>query len=151
MWHTPVVVTDDDFMSAEERRGRFDRAVAYFNARRFYEAHEDWEEIWHESEGANRLWIQGLIQYAAAFVHLSRGFHASGFAKLMAQATEKVRDYDGDTDHVRWDRLWSELQPWIEHGRRVANGADLTADAPGAPPLIHYDDGFTPAPLPLDD
>ena len=138
-------------MSAEERRGRFDRAVAYFNARRFFDAHEDWEEIWHECEGANRLWMQGLIQYAAAFVHLTRGFYANGFTRLMEQATEKVRSYDGDTERMRWDLFWDDVQPWIEHGKKVAAGADLTADAPGDPPVIRYEDGFVPAPLPLED
>ena len=44
------------------RKRLFDRGVAHFNARRFYEAHEDWEELWHEAEGDEKRWLQGLIQ-----------------------------------------------------------------------------------------
>ena len=36
-------------------RGRFDRAVVLFNAGAFYDAHEDWEDLWHEAEGRERL------------------------------------------------------------------------------------------------
>ncbi len=130
--------------------GRFDRAVAYFNAGRYFEAHEDWEELWLEAEGAHRLWLQGLIQYAAAFVHYSRGFFPRGYTVLMRQATEKVTDYAGRTHHIRWPELQADLAPWIAHGERVAGDADLVADAPPEVPRIGYEEGYTPQPLPLD-
>ena len=137
-------------MDADTEKAHFDRAVAYFNDGRFYEAHEDWEELWHEAEGAHRLWLQGLIQYAAAFVHFARGFHASGFHRLMQQATEKVEDYDGNTQGLDWERLQADLAAWIEHGVAVGEGADLVKDAPGAPPTIQYVEGYVASPLPLD-
>ena len=135
-------------MSDAEWRGRFDRAVVLFNAGAFYEAHEDWEALWLEAEGAHRLWLQGLIQYAAAFVHFSRGFHASGFHRLMAQATEKVRDYDGFVENMDWPAFWEALQPWITHGQAVAGGAELVAAGLPAPPRIAYVPGYEPRPLP---
>lgn len=136
--------------AADEDAGRFDRAVAYFNASRYYEAHEDWEDLWNEAEGDHRLWLQGLIQYAAALVHFKRGFYPRGFSVLMRQATEKVEGYEGPTHNIRWGRLVEDLAPWIAHGARVADGADLVADAPPDEPRIHYVDGYAPTPLPLD-
>lgn len=135
-------------MSDEEWRGRFDRAVVLFNEGEFYEAHEDWEAMWLEAEGAHRLWLQGLIQYAAAFVHYSRGFHASGFHRLMAQATEKVRGYDGDTENMDFAAFWADMQPWIAHGEAVAAGAELEAPHLAPPPQIGYRSGYEPRPLP---
>lgn len=137
-------------MSDEEWRGRFDRAVVLFNAGEFYEAHEDWEALWLEAEGDHRLWLQGLIQYAAAFVHYSRGFHASGFHRLMVQATEKVRDYEGDTEHMDWPAFWEAIQPWIAHGKAVAAGAELEVAGLPAPPTIGYEPLYEPRPLPLE-
>ena len=138
-------------MDPIEWQGRFDRAVAYWNQRRFYEAHEDWEEMWHEAEGAQRLWLQGLIQYAAAFVHFERGFHASGYWRLMRQAEEKCTPYEGDTCHMDWPGLHEDLAPWRQHGLAVKEGADLRSAAPeNAPPRIRYEPGFQPEPLPLD-
>lgn len=44
-----------------------------FDAGRFYEAHEEWEHEWLDSEGVDRSLLQALIQTAAAYVHLQRG------------------------------------------------------------------------------
>lgn len=145
--HAPA---PDGFLTPEQVRGHFDRAVAHWNAGRFWHAHEDWEDLWREAEGDRRLWLQGLIQYAAAFVHFSRGFHASGFSRLLQQATEKVSGYAGETHHLDWPHLQQQLERWIAHGRRVAAGADLVDASLGAPPLLRYVRGYTPAPLPFD-
>jgi hypothetical protein len=53
--------------------GNLARACDEFNAGLFYECHESLEEIWQEEHGPVRDLYKGLIQAAAAFVHLSRG------------------------------------------------------------------------------
>ena len=131
---------------------RFDRAVTLFNAGEFYEAHEDWELLWLDAEGDERLWLQGLIQYAAAFVHFARGFYASGFHRLMAGATEKVAGYTGRTWSIHWPECQRTLAPWIAHGRAVAEGADLTPGPADTPvPQLTWAEGHQPDPLPLED
>jgi hypothetical protein len=124
-------------MSEPTPQDRFDRAVALFNDRAFFEAHEDWEALWHEAEGAERLWLQGLIQWAAAFVHFERGFHASGFVKLVREGRHKAEPYAGTTWGLDFPRLLRDLQPWFEHADRVDGGAPLVEGAPPAPPRMH--------------
>ena len=136
---------DRDF----ERR-LFDRAVALWNAGRFHEAHEDWETLWNEAEGARRAWLQGLIQYAAAFHHLRVTGSASGFSKLMRSASEKCAPYAGDTLGLDFPRLWRDLEPWRRHGERVAAGAPLQTGAPSSPPTIAYAPGREPDPFPFE-
>lgn len=131
-------------------RGRFDRGVVLFNAGAFYDAHEDWEALWHEAEGAERLWLQGLIQVAAAFVHWSRGFHASGFSRLLVQAREKTEHYTGRTWGLDWPRAWAALGPWFAHGLAVSAGAGLR-DGPAAPPTLHALPDHESDPLPVED
>jgi hypothetical protein len=53
--------------------GNLARACAEFNTGLFYECHESLEEIWQEERGPIRDLYKGLIQVAAAFVHVSRG------------------------------------------------------------------------------
>jgi len=48
----------------------FRRGVDEFNAGRFFEAHEVWEELWRGMRGPERLFVQGLIQTAAGLYHL---------------------------------------------------------------------------------
>ena len=135
------------FLTPERVRGLFDRAVAHWNARRFFEAHEDWETIWHEAEGARREWLQGLIQLAAAFHHVSRGT-APGFVKLVRSGCAKTAGYAGDTHGIDVTDLAGSIAPWRAHAERVATGAPLDAGAPPAPPVLRYRPGVVPAPLP---
>ena len=133
----------------QEVAGYFDRAVAHWNAGRFWHAHEDWEDLWNDAQGARKVWLQGLIQYAAAFFHFQRGFHASGFKRLLAQATEKVRGYPGPFQHLDAARLEAELAPWIAYGRAVAAGAAFP-EAPAPLPVLHFEPGYVPQPLPWE-
>lgn len=139
-----------DAAAVEREQGLFDRAVVYFNAEAFFEAHEDWETLWHEAEGARREWLQGLIQFAAGFHHVVRGT-ASGFGKLMRTAAAKAGSYAGDTQGIDFARLWVDLGPWIAHGARVAEGHPLRSDAPAAFPKIAYKPGVTPMPAAPED
>ncbi len=134
------------FLTPERVRGLFDRAVVHWNAGAFFEAHEDWETIWHEAEGARREWLQGLIQFAAAFVHVGRD-NKSGMVKLMRSAAQRAGGYGGDTAGSDFAALWRDLAPWLAHAERVASGHPLRD---GAPPLptIHYVPGAVPMPLP---
>ena len=127
-----------------------DRAVTLFNAGAFFEAHEDWETLWNDAQGEERLWLQGLIQWAAAFVHHDRGYHASGFTKLMREAHEKAAAYEGDTWGLRFDRFLDDLAPWQAHAERVAAGADLVRDAPPRLPRLAYEAGIAPDPLDVE-
>lgn len=129
--------------------GRFDRAVVYFNARAFFEAHEDWEALWHDAEGEERRWLQGLIQVAAAFVHVERGFFARGFVALIREGHGRLEGYAGDDWGLDLDRLARDLAPWLAHADRVAEGAPLERDAPPLPE-IHYRPGVDPDPLDVD-
>src|SRR3989304_4557172 len=72
-----------------------DRACAEFNAGLFYECHESLEEIWQEERGPVRDLYKGLIQVAAAFVHLSRGNYA-GAERLCRTALAYLAPYRPD-------------------------------------------------------
>jgi hypothetical protein len=52
--------------------GNFEIACRQFNGEQFFECHESFEEIWQEEQGPVRDLYKGLIQIAAAFVHISR-------------------------------------------------------------------------------
>ena len=49
------------------------RGLAALCEGRFFEAHEEWEQVWRRTSGTERRRLQGLIQLAAAGVHLRKG------------------------------------------------------------------------------
>jgi len=57
---------------ALSRDPRLLEAVALFNAGDWYACHDSLEELWHETAGAMRPVLQGILQIAVGQLHLSR-------------------------------------------------------------------------------
>ncbi|MFI5119852.1 MAG: DUF309 domain-containing protein [Thermoanaerobaculia bacterium] len=74
----------------------FGSGLAEFRAGRYFEAHEEWELLWKESKGEDKVFLQGLIQLAAACVHIGRGNAGPG-RRLLALAKAKL-DRFGDEE-----------------------------------------------------
>ncbi len=51
---------------------RYTQYFQLFHQEKFFEAHEVLEALWKETHGAQREFYQGLIQIAAALVHLQK-------------------------------------------------------------------------------
>jgi uncharacterized protein len=66
--------------------------IIFFNAGRYFDAHEAWEEMWRRTRGPLRLYYQGLVQAAVGMHHLGRGNRNGGQAQL-AKALAKLEQY----------------------------------------------------------
>jgi uncharacterized protein len=72
--------------------GNLLQACQEFNSGKFFECHESLEEIWQEEQGEVRDLYKGLIQVAAAFVHVTRG-NFVGADRLMRTALGYLAPY----------------------------------------------------------
>jgi predicted metal-dependent hydrolase len=70
-----------------------DRGVDLFNCARFFDAHEELEDVWRSlpRDCASRRHIQGMVQLAVAFHHESTGNHTGARSVL----TRALRNLDG--------------------------------------------------------
>lgn len=82
-------------MQTHEKHERFERGLAHFNARRFFEAHEVWEEIWLVENEPAKTFLQGIIQIAAAFHHYLRE-NSEGAESLLAAGIVKISRFPDD-------------------------------------------------------
>lgn len=103
----------------KERR-KFQRGVALFNAHKFFEAHEAWEELWLPETGSEKMFLQGLIQLAAAFHHYSRG-NWCGAKSLLSAGTAKLARFAGDHDGLALTELRAQATQWA---RMLGAGRD---------------------------
>ena len=65
------------------------RGIELFNAGKFFESHEVWEEIWLKAEGPERELLHALIQSAAALHHFQRG-NLKGASRVYLRARGKI-------------------------------------------------------------
>jgi len=65
------------------------QGIEHFNAGRYFDAHEVWEEIWLHSSGDTKVFYQMLIQAAVGLHHYERG-NARGARGMHANVVEKL-------------------------------------------------------------
>ena len=105
------------------------QGIEHFNAERYFDAHEVWEEVWLRSSGDTKLFYQMLIQAAVGLHHYernnargARGMHANVVDKL-DRLPSFVMSLDLDDFSRQYRAFFAEL---IENN----NEAPLPADKP---------------------
>jgi hypothetical protein len=89
----------------------YHRGIRLFNAREFYDAHEVWEDVWRESEGLEKRFLQGLIQAAVAFHHHSTGNVAGAFS-LMERGRKNLAACPDEYGGISVSTLLESLGKW---------------------------------------
>jgi uncharacterized protein len=107
------------------------RGVELFNAQHFWHAHEAWEELWLHSSGDEKIFLQGLIQLAAAYHHVQRGTYRGG-VRLFDAALRKLERFADTHDGI--DRR-DAVAAAIEHREKIARGEKIEA---GEFPKLRY-------------
>ncbi len=83
----------------------FAKGCEYFDEGNYFDAHEAWEEIWNEAQGARRYFLQGMIQAAVALYH-AHNQNWVGTRKLSAGALDylekgRVQGEEIDIDQMK--------------------------------------------------
>jgi hypothetical protein len=90
---------------------KFQRGIALFNAHKFFEAHEVWEELWLRETGGEKIFLQGLIQLAAAFHHYSCG-NWRGAKSLLAAGIVKLGRYPRNYHGLALTKFLAGVKRW---------------------------------------
>jgi predicted metal-dependent hydrolase len=112
-------------MKSADRKKKFQEGLAHFNAGKFFEAHEFWEEIWLREPEPEKTFLQGLIQITAAFHHHRRG-NPDGAESLLTAGIVKLLRFPPDHHALAIGALRENAKRWV---RAIGNGEDLGANA----------------------
>lgn len=102
--------------------------ITHFNARRYFEAHESWEEIWLRSSGEAKIFYQMLIQAAVGLHHYERANFrgARGMYKNVAEKLTQLPSTFMSLDVIgfayQFKEFFAEL---IENEREETAPAEL--------------------------
>ena len=103
--------------------GQLAEGIALFNAHQFWHAHEAWERDWLVAEGDEKIFLQGLIQLAAAYHHVQRRTYSGG-VRLFDAALEKLSHVPAGYFGV--DRSEAVARA-AEHRQCIACGGNIDA------------------------
>ncbi len=99
-------------MKPDEAEEKFHRGLDQFNHGRFFDAHETWEEIWLPSPAPEKIFLQGIIQVAAAFHHYTRGNRA-GAQSLLQAGLKKLDPFPETHRGLQLEEFRSAARRWI--------------------------------------
>jgi hypothetical protein len=88
---TPAERQNEEFDEEIERAyaNEYLDGIRLFNAGRYFEAHEAWEEIWQHSSDETKLFYQMLIQAAVCLYHYQNG-NARGTLGMYERVVDKL-------------------------------------------------------------
>jgi predicted metal-dependent hydrolase len=109
-----------EFMDARLREG-----IELFNQGRFFDCHEVLEGLYLETEDANKPFLEGLIQLAAAFRMFCDFGEVKGAVRMIYQALIRFENYQPAFLRVRVQDLCTAAEAW-------AKAAERSEDKPSA-------------------
>jgi predicted metal-dependent hydrolase len=92
---------------------RYLEGLRLYECGRYWDSHEEWEQIWHHAAGELRHFLQGLIQLDAALIHTERG-HWRGVANLLQRALGHLDQCPEQMWGLDVSRLRSEMRRYRE-------------------------------------
>ena len=105
----------DEAVNSEAYR----RGIALFNRAHFYEAHEVLEDVWRAAHGAEKRFLQALIQLAVGLHHYSTG-NLAGARSLLARGGRKLAEYPAAYGGIHVGKLRAAVRKWeaaLEQGQ----------------------------------
>jgi len=100
---------DTRMTAATEYDSRYLKGVLLFNRAEYFEAHEVWEDLWHETAGPERRFIQGLIQAAVCVYHASNG-NALGSRRLFHSGRRYMSGFAARHLGVDAEYFWNMME-----------------------------------------
>ena len=83
--------------------------INFFNAGRYFEAHETWEDLWRMTQGPRRLFYQGLVQAAVGLHHLRHG-NLNGARAQLTKSVAKLTGYPSSFCEIENEKLVNDLR-----------------------------------------
>ena len=93
---------------------RLREGIGLFNDRRFFESHEILEQLYQETEEANKAFLQGLIQIAAALRLFADFGEVKGPARMIYQALIRLENYQPAYLQIRVKELCAAMEAWAK-------------------------------------
>jgi predicted metal-dependent hydrolase len=99
-------------MDSHAKDRLFQKGLEAFNSAHFYDAHEIWEEIWLETANPEKMFLQGLIQVAAAFHHYCRD-NSLGCRNLLQAGLTKLEQFPTQHRGIEIEPLRTSVRVWL--------------------------------------
>ena len=99
------------------------KGLELFCSGHYFEAHEEWEEVWRAAPLEERDFYQGMVHLTVALYQAGRG-NARGARSQMKQARRRLAAYFPARHGISLHKLAPEVEAAVE---QVLAGADIAS------------------------
>lgn len=136
---SPVLSNDmesPEFDSEQELAypAQYLEGISHFNAGRYFEAHEAWEEIWLHSSGNAKVFYQMMIQAAVGLHHYERG-NLRGARGMYNNVMEKLNRLPASFMSLNLQAFSQQVKTFFAD--LIENNTDITLAVDKPRPMIH--------------
>lgn len=100
-------------MPLDWENGALAEGLRCYRSRKFFDAHEHWEDEWRASQEPEKSLLQGLIHIAAAFHHLERQ-NATGAERQLGRALRRLELYPAMFGGVAVEAVRRSVRDWLQ-------------------------------------
>lgn len=100
---------------------RLREGISLFNDRRFFESHEIWEQLYQDTEDANKPFLEGLIQLAAALRLYADFGEVKGPVRMIYQALIRLENYQPAYLNVKVKELCETMEAWAKQAEALGS------------------------------
>lgn len=112
------------------------RGIEEFNNRRFFEAHDTLEDLWRETSGHDKLFLQGLIQVSVGYYHLLN-LNYKGAVSQFSKGLAKLSPYLPAHRGVELEEFHSTVTEWYNLAEVLLNGGAGELDEEKVPKILY--------------
>ncbi len=110
------------------------RGIEQFNQGCYFECHDTLEELWMETAGEDRLFLQGLIQVSVGFYHFfNRNF--KGSASQFTKGLQKLERYRPVHRGIELHEFMRQVVGWLVLAERGLLGEPIAAEERDVPKI----------------
>lgn len=95
---------------------RYLKFIELFNQEKFFEAHEVLEDLWRQTSDESKDFYHGLIQIAAAMVHVQRK-NRTGAKRLLSTAAKYLSTYLPSYNHINLSKVLESCEQPLMEGK----------------------------------
>ena len=110
------------------------RGIEQFNRGHYFECHDTLEDLWHDTRGPDRLFLQGLIQVSVGFYHFFN-HNYKGAASQMTRGLGKLDGYQPTHQGTELGLFRGEVVRWLAIAERALQGGRPEIDESRIPQL----------------
>lgn len=113
---------------------QFARGIDEFDRGLFFECHDTLEDLWHETRGIDRLFLQGLIQVSVGFYHFLNANYKGAVSQL-TRGIDKLDKYRPRHRGINLDKFTSDVLRWLSLAESAFRGEHIEVDESTIPKL----------------